>query len=84
MLQKAKYSEPISAADLALAQLKANNKAGQQFLNSMVDDMTNSGAGDIGTDPNAGYDPESQKNAERAQNVSGFAAKLGKDKRRGK
>lgn len=46
--------------------------------------MTNSGAGDIGTDPNAGYDPESQKNAERAQNVSGFAAKLGKDKRRGK
>ena len=84
LLQKAKYSEPISAADLALAQLKANNKAGQQFLNSMVDDMTNSGAGDIGTDPNAGYDPESQKNAERAQNVSGFAAKLGKDKRRGK
>ena len=31
LLQKAKYSEPISAADLALAQLKANNKAWQQF-----------------------------------------------------
>ena len=50
----------------------------------MVDDMKDSGAGSVGTDPNAGYDPESQKSAERAQNVSGFAAKLGKDKRRGK
>lgn len=84
LLQKAKYSEPISAADLAYAQLKANNQAGQQFFNHMVDDMNDSGAGSVGTDPNAGYDPESQKSAERAQNVSGFAAKLGKDKRRGK
>lgn len=83
LLEKAKYSDPVSAADLALAQLKADNKAGQQFLNQMVDDMANSGAGDIGTDPNAGYDPESRKNAERAQNVSRFAARLGKDKRRG-
>ena len=84
MLEKAKYSEPISAADLAYAQLTANNKAGQQFLNQMVEDLTNSGAGDVGTDPNAGYDPESQENAKRAQNVSNFAAKLGKDKRRRK
>lgn len=84
MLEKAKYSEPISAADLAYAQLTANNKAGQQFLNQMVEDLANSGAGDVGTDPNAGYDPESQENAKRAQNVSNFAAKLGKDKRRGK
>jgi len=84
MLEKAKYSEPISAADLALAQMKANNKAGQQFVNQMMDDLKNSGAGEVGAVPNTGYDPEDQKKAERAQNVSGFAAMLGKDKRRGK
>lgn len=84
ILQKAKYSEPISAADLALAQMKANNKAGQQFVDQMVDDLKNSGVGEIGVDPNSGYDPESQERAERAQGVNRFAAALGKDKRRGK
>ena len=31
-LMKAKYEEPVSAADLALAQMRANATAGQQFL----------------------------------------------------
>ncbi len=82
MVLKAKYDDPISAADLAYAQLKANSEAGQKFLNQMVDEMQDSGAGEVGANPNAGYDPESQKKAENAQKVSGFAAKLKKDSRR--
>ncbi len=83
MVMKAKYEEPISAADLAYAQLKANQAAGQKFLNQMVDEMQNSGAESIGSEQNAGYDPEGQENEESARKVAGFAAKLSKDKRRG-
>lgn len=39
---KAKYEEPLSAADLALAQLRANNQAGQKTLNNLTDDLANS------------------------------------------
>lgn len=84
VLAKARYDEPVSAADLALAQMKADNAAGQQFLNNMVEDMQDSGAGTVGTDPNAGYDPEGQKKAESAQNIAGFTAALKRDKRREK
>ena len=83
VLMKARYDEPISAADLALAQMKANNAAGQQFLNSMVQEMQNSGAAAVGTEPNTGYDTAQQKQAESAQKVAGFANKLKADKRRG-
>lgn len=82
MVMKAKYEEPVSAADLAYAQLKANNAAGQRFLNQMLDEMQNSGAESVGSEPNTGYDAEGQKNAESAQKVAGFAAKLKNDKRR--
>lgn len=82
LLVKAKYDEPMTAADLALAQMKANNAAGAKFMNQMIHDMQNSGAAAVGSEPNAGYDPESQKQAENAQKVNGFAAKLKKDSRR--
>lgn len=83
VLMKARYEDPISAADLALAQMKANNAAGQQYLNSMVQEMQNSGAAAVGTEPNTGYDTAQQKQAESAQKVAGFANKLKADKRRG-
>ena len=83
LLTKAKYDEPMSAADLALAQMKANHAAGTKFLNQMVNDMQISGAAAVKTDPNMGYDSQSQRQAENAQKVSGFAAKLKKDSRRG-
>lgn len=83
VLMKARYDEPMSAADLALAQMKANNAAGQQFLNDMVQEMQNSGAAAVGTEPNTGYDTAQQKQAESAQRVAGFANKLKSDKRRG-
>lgn len=83
LLLRAKYDEPMSASDLALAQIKANNAAGKNFMNQMVDDLQNSGAAAVGSEPNSGYDAESQKKAENAQKVTGFAAKLKNDKRRG-
>lgn len=83
MLIKAKYEEPMSAADLALAQLKANNAAGAKFVNQMIHDLQNSGAAAVGTDPNAGYDDAQQKQAESEQKIAGFANKLKADKRRG-
>lgn len=81
-LEKAKYTEPITAADLALAQMKANNKAGQNFMEGLVDDLAGTSAAAIGGEPNAGYDPEGQKKVEDEQKVSRFAAKLKGDKRR--
>ncbi len=83
VLMKARYEEPVSAADLALAQMKANNAAGRQFLADMVQELNSSGAGEVGAEPNAGYDPQAQKKVENAQKVAGFAAKLKADKRRG-
>ncbi len=83
VLMKARYDEPVSAADLALAQMKANNSAGTKFFNDMVVDMQNSGAAEVGTEPNVGYDATQQKQAESAQKVLNFANKLKADKRRG-
>lgn len=82
VLAKARYDEPVSAAELALAQMKANQAAGQQFLAGLQDDAQNSGAAAVGTEPNAGYDPQGQAQAESAQKISGLAAKLKGDKRR--
>lgn len=83
MLAKAKYDEPVSAADLALAKLKADHAAGVKFVNQMVDDLQNSGAAAVGADPNTGYDDAQQKQAESEQKIAGFADKLKADKRRG-
>ncbi len=82
VLAKARYDDPVSAAELALAQMKANQAAGQQFLAGMEHDAQNSGAAAVAADPNAGYDPQGQAQAESAQKVSGLAAKLKADKRR--
>lgn len=84
VLEKAKYTEPVTAADLALAQIKANNKAGQKFMDNLEKDLESSGAAAVAGDPNAGYDSEGEERAQSAEKVSRFAAVLGKDKRRGK
>jgi len=83
VLNKAKYDEPISAADLALAQMKANNKAGLQTLNNIVADLADSGASFVGSTPNAGTSEEDDKKAESETKVNSLADFLGKDRRRG-
>ena len=83
LLAKAKYEEPISAADLALAQMKANNAAGQQFLAGMVADMQDSGTATVPADPNVGSDDTIRQKEESEKKVGGLAAMLKNDKRRG-
>ncbi len=83
VLEKAKYSKPVTAADLALAQMRANNSAGAKFMDDLERDLTASGAEAIRTEPNTGYDP-AEKGPEDAQKVSRLAAKLNLDKRRGR
>ncbi len=82
ILAKARYDEPVTAADLALAQMKANQAAGQQFLAGLKDDAQSSGTAAVVTEPNAGYDPQGQAQAESAQKINGLTAKLKRDKRR--
>ena len=82
-LIKAKYEEPISAADLALAQMKANNAAGQQFLAGMVADIQDSGTASVTADPNVGFDDAAKQREESEKKVGGLVASLKKDKRRG-
>lgn len=79
MLRKAKYEEPVSAADLALARMKADSAAGRRFLEQMAEDMQDSGAAAVGAEPGT----EGQEKAENARKVAGFAAKLKGDRRRG-
>lgn len=83
LLLKAKYEEPVSAADLALAQMKANSTAGQQFLAGMVADMQDSGASLVAADPNAGFDDTANQRAESEKKICGLANKLKIDRRRG-
>ncbi|SHO50078.1 ATP-dependent protease ClpP, protease subunit [Anaerocolumna xylanovorans DSM 12503] len=83
VLNKAKYDEPMSAQDLAYAQMVANNAAGQQTMTNVVDDLKNSGAGEVGSVPNVGNDTTGQKKEEKEAKVHGFANALKGDKRRG-
>ena len=82
-LTKAKYEEPISAADLALAQMKANTAAGQQFLAGMVADIQGSGTASVTADPSVGFDDAAKQREESKEKVGGLIASLKKDKRRG-
>lgn len=83
MLVRAKYEKPVSAADLALAQMKANNATGQQFLAGMVADIQDSGAAAVPAEPNGGLDDTARARAESEEKVNGLVNTMKKDKRRG-
>lgn len=55
MVQEAKYGEkPMDASQLALRALKKQSELGNEFLNNLQDDATNSGADGVIPVPNAG------------------------------
>lgn len=83
VLEKAKYTNPVTAADLALAQMRANRKAGINFMDNLEKDLMASGADEVSTEPNIGYN-SAEKGPEDTQKVSRLAAKLNMDKRRGR
>lgn len=85
VLMKAKYDNPVSAADLALAQMRANNQSGQQTLKNLAEDMMNSGAGNVGVVPNVGNDGGKEQEFEQKEaKVGGLVNALKGDRRRGK
>lgn len=79
MLNKAKYTDPISSKDLAYQVMLANSSSGQKFFNEMKDDMNGSGAEDIDADTPPASEEEKKK--AKVNNLTGF---LNKDKRRTK
>lgn len=83
LLLKAKYEESVSAADLALAQMKANSAAGQKFLAGMAADMQDSGTSLVAADPNTGFNDTANQRAESEKKICGLANKLKIDRRRG-
>ena len=63
LVEKAKYGEEkMSAGDLALEALKAQQDVGAQFLNDMKQDATASGATGVEPAPQSGTDAEQAKN----------------------
>lgn len=63
LVENAKYGETkMSAGDLALAALKAQQDAGTQFLTNMQEDVKNSGAAGVEPSPQGGTDDEQAKN----------------------
>lgn len=63
LVEKAKYGETkMSAGDLALEALKAQEDAGQAFLSGMQKDSVASGVNEVTPAPQSGSDAEQQKN----------------------
>ena len=63
LVEKAKYGEEkMSAGDLALEALKAQQDIGAQFLNNMQKDAGDSGAADVNSAPQNGSDADQAKN----------------------
>lgn len=76
LVDNAKYGETkMSAGDLALAALKAQQDAGAQFLNNMQQDANDSGATAVEPAPQSGSDDEQIKNdiAAGAALIAGIA-----------
>lgn len=82
MLEKAKYTEPITAEALSYAVLTASNAAGQKFLDNAIRDLEGSGTGKIGSEPQTGTPAGAED--ESAARINGLAGAMGKDRRRGK
>ena len=68
LMQRAKYQEPMDAAQLALVAMQAQAKAGRQHLEDAARDFKTSGAAEVGALPNGGADgnPTAEQEAKAA------------------
>lgn len=76
LVETAKYREPMSAEQLALAAVKASGKANASFLAALDEDDEDSGAEDVDSDPNSGTEDDQDKEDKEAEEVISQAAKL--------
>lgn len=59
MIDSAKFGDkPLTAEQLAFQAMQAQAAIGATVLNSMAEDVKNSGAGNVGSAPNGGAEPE--------------------------
>lgn len=64
LISNAKYSNPITAQELAFESMKQQRATGQEFLRNMEKDFLDSGVGEIGSSPNAGRKTEEEEKLE--------------------
>lgn len=74
MVAKAKFEEPITAADLALASVKASKQQAKDFLAKADEDSEESGAEDVDSDPNGGADGKDDEEKEAEASIKDAAA----------
>lgn len=74
MVANAKFDEPISAAELALAGMKASKSMAAGFLAAIDDDEEESGASEVDSDPNGGSDGKDEDDKEAEASISAAAA----------
>lgn len=82
VLAKAKYAEPVTAEQLAFAQMQANAEEGEKAMDNLKDDLKQSGAGSVGATPNV-TDEKEKETQKHAEKVKSFSDRLKSDKRRG-
>lgn len=74
MVAKAKFDEPITAAELALASVKAGKAQAASFLAAMDEDEEESGADDVDSDPNGGGESKDDEDKEAEASIKAAAA----------
>lgn len=81
MLERAKYTDAMTAKDLCFAVMTASNNLGQAAMDNMVKDLDESGTKNVSTVPTAGTaQGAGDTSAEKAGRLANF---MKKDRRRG-
>lgn len=81
MLERAKYTEAMTAKDLCFAVMTASNNLGQNAMNNLVKDLEESGANNVNTVPTAGTAQGTENSG--AEKIGRLANFMKKDQRRG-
>lgn len=74
LVAKAKFEEPMTAAELALASVKAGKQQAADFLAKAEEDDEESGAEDVDSDPNGGGDGKDDEDKEAEASIKEAAA----------
>lgn len=81
MLERAKYTEAMTAKDLCFAVMTASNNLGQETMSNLIKDLEESGANNVNTVPTAGAVQGTENSG--AEKIGRLANFMNKDRRRG-
>ena len=74
LVNKAKYTEPMTAEQLAFNSLRADSGKGRQYMEDLIKDNDDSGAKNLGANPQDQRTKDEKKQAEQAAAVDDIAA----------